>query len=187
MPFTYKSSVTLTATKTKIWSTLWSPETYKVWTAPFAPPGVDGSGSQIEGDVSKVGNKIYFTDGKGSGMVALVDQYKKLDHIVFKHIGVLQDKKEILEGKEVDAWKNSLEAYYIKKSTGKTWELQVEMTGPEENEMTKYLQDIWPKALVIFKDLCEKEETKKETDRPKRKSKGSEEKEEVTQEVKKKK
>ena len=54
-------STSINAPKNKVWDILWYDETYRKWTSVF----MEGSSAQSDWNE---GSRIYFTDGKGSGM-----------------------------------------------------------------------------------------------------------------------
>ncbi|MEQ1066651.1 SRPBCC domain-containing protein [Acinetobacter sp. XH1741] len=114
----------------KVWDILWNSETYNAWTKFFAPS------SSMHTDW-QVGGKTYFLDGEGNGMVSTIDEMKKPEILIFKHLGMIKDGKEDLESEEVKVWSGSLEKYYLSQKNGVTI-LKVEIaTLPEYIGMLK--------------------------------------------------
>ncbi|NUE92810.1 SRPBCC family protein [Acinetobacter seifertii] len=114
----------------KVWEILWSSETYNAWTKFFAPS------SSMHTDW-QVGGKTYFLDGEGNGMVSTIDEMKKPEILIFKHLGMIKDGKEDLESEEVKIWSGSLEKYYLSQKNSVTT-LKVEIaTLPEYIGMLK--------------------------------------------------
>jgi len=114
----------------KVWDILWNSETYNAWTKFFAPS------SSMHTDW-QVGGKTYFLDGEGNGMVSTIDEMKKPEMLIFKHLGMIKDGKEDLESEEVKVWSGSLEKYYLSQKNGVTI-LKVEIaTLPEYIGMLK--------------------------------------------------
>lgn len=126
-------------------------ETYREWTKIFSPS------SDVVGDWSK-GTKMHFTskdeNGEIVGMVTMVDENILGQIVKLRHIGFLKNSTEILEGSEVEAWKNALEVYQFNKSDNNFTELvcSVEI---EEGSYEKHFMEIWPQALKRLKELCE--------------------------------
>jgi len=113
-----------------VWDILWNSETYNAWTKFFAPS------SSMHTDW-QVGGKTYFLDGEGNGMVSTIDEMKKPEILIFKHLGMIKDGKEDLESEEVKVWSGSLEKYYLSQKNGVTI-LKVEIaTLPEYIGMLK--------------------------------------------------
>lgn len=114
----------------KVWDVLWNSETYNAWTKFFAPD------SSMRTDW-KVGGKTYFLDGEGNGMVSTIEEMKKPEVLIFKHLGMIKDGKEDLESEEVKGWSGSLEKYFLSQN-GYTTTVKVELaTLPEYIGMLK--------------------------------------------------
>ena len=141
--------IDIQAPKEKVWETLWNDSTYRQWTAPFA------EGSRAETDW-KEGSKVLFTDGKGSGMVSVIEQKKPNEFMSFKHLGTVVDGVEDLDNEKNKPWAGALENYTLKPMDGKT-ELSVDMDfSGLSPEMTNYFEQAWPKALDKLKEVAEK-------------------------------
>jgi len=134
------------APREKVWDILWGDETYPAWTSAFS------EGSKAETDWRK-GSKVYFTDGQGQGMVALIDEKIPNEYMSFRHVGQLVDGKEDLESEKVKEWAGSMENYTLKDANGKT-ELVVDIDI--NDEWVQYFTETWPKALDKLKDMAEK-------------------------------
>lgn len=123
--------------------------TYEQWTSEFSP------GSTYEGTWEK-GSKILFLgpgeSGKQSGMVSEIAENTP-NFVSIKHYGILKDGVEIIEGPDVDKWAGGLENYTFKETNGGT-EVTVDVDMTEEFE--GYMNDTYPKALKILKEICEK-------------------------------
>lgn len=142
--------ITIHAPREKVWRTLWDDVTYPLWTAAFA------EGSTAETDW-KEGSKVYFGDGKGDGMVALIMENRENEYMSIKHIGLLKDGKEDLDSEESKAWGDSYENYTLKEVNEGT-HLLVDMTSDRmPAEFQEYFAETWPKALDKLKELAEKE------------------------------
>ncbi|NUF84719.1 SRPBCC family protein [Acinetobacter seifertii] len=114
----------------KVWNVLWNSETYNAWTKFFAPD------SSMRTDW-KIGGKTYFLDGEGNGMVSTIEEMKKPEVLIFKHLGMIKEGQEDLESEEVKVWSGSLEKYYLSQKNDITT-LKVEVaTLPEYIGMLK--------------------------------------------------
>lgn len=140
--------ITIDAPREKVWHTLWDDATYPLWTAPFA----EGSTATTDW---KEGSRVYFGDGKGEGMVAMILENREYEFMSIKHLGLLKDGKEDLESEESQAWGDSYENYTLKEVDGGT-HLLVELTSESmPAEFEAYFAETWPKALDKLKELAE--------------------------------
>ncbi len=134
-------SISINAGREKIWSVLWNPKTYGLWTNVFA------EGSHFEGDM-KQGNTIKFLAKDGGGMTSYVEKLIENEQMVFAH------QKELKNGVESDSsWQGAKEIYHLKKEDDNRTELQIIMdTTPD---MEAYFNKVFPKALSLIKQLSE--------------------------------
>lgn len=137
----------INAPKEKVWEILWGKTTYPKWTAVFA------EGSDAVTDWQE-GSKTIFTDGKGSGMIANIARRVDNELMSIQHLGMLKDGQEILEGPEVDAWKGAIEEYRLSENDGGT-DLHVELDAGNDENMNKYFNETFPKALDEVKAMAE--------------------------------
>ena len=126
-----------------------SKRSYEQWTAAFNPT------STYEGSWDE-GGKIYFvgTDEKGNkgGMVSSVQEHRAPHFVSIKHLGMLQGDKEITSGPEVEQWANSFENYSLSEENGGT---KVEVSLQTTADFEAYMNEAYPKALQVLKELCE--------------------------------
>lgn len=147
-------SITVNATKEKVWNVMLGEETYPLWTDVFMP------GSHFEGDWSE-GSKILFLapdeTGKMSGSVFQIKENKPYEFVSMENIGMVQDGKEDTSSKEATMYAGALENYTFKEADGKT-EVLVDlipvMDIPDDYKET--YQDMWHTALQKLKELAEK-------------------------------
>lgn len=139
-------SISISAPKEKVWKVLWEDASYRNWTSAFM------EGSYAETDNWKEGSKVLFLDGKGNGMVSMVEANKPNEYMSFKHIGIVKDGVEDVSSEQVRGWAGALENYTLRQTNGKT-ELSVDMDISEEYK--KYFTETWPKALDKVKELAE--------------------------------
>jgi hypothetical protein len=148
-----QKSVKINSSAENIWKILWDKKTYKTWTAAFCPPNSTYI-SSYDGDVTKEGTKVIFTNGEGGGMIAFVDEYKETEKMTFRHVGLLQNGKETFEGEEINQWKDAKERYHLKKVDENTQELFIEVDSIES--MREFFEEAWNNSLQTLKELCEK-------------------------------
>ena len=134
------------ASPANVWDVLWGDETYREWTAVFAP----GSGVKTDW---KEGSKVLFLDGEGNGMVSRIARKKVNELMSFEHLGEVHDGVEDLTSEKVSAWAGAMENYYLKEVQGRT-ELTVEMDITDD--FKEYFTTTWPKALEKLKSAAEK-------------------------------
>lgn len=135
----------INAPREKVWSVLWTDESYRAWTSVFS------AGSQAITDWKK-GSKVLFTDGKGSGMVSRIDDLVPNEFMSFQHLGELKDGLEDTTSERVQQWAGGRENYILK-SIGDTTELTTELDMVAE--FKDYFMDTFPKALAKVKELSE--------------------------------
>jgi hypothetical protein len=137
--------ISINSPKEKVWKVMLEPDTYNKWTEAFT------EGSYYEGSWDK-GAKIRFLSPSGEGMVAVIAENRKYDFISIKHLGYIKGGVEDTESPEVKAWAPAYENYTFTETAGVT-EVKVDVDSNEEFE--KMFKDIWPKALVKLKQICE--------------------------------
>ncbi len=138
-------STNINAPKEKVWTTLWSDETYRKWTSVFSPT------SYADTDW-KEGSKVLFLDGQVSGMVSKIEVNRPNEFMSFLHLGEVKDGVEDTESDKVKGWAGAHENYTLKEVDGGT-ELLVELDVNEE--FKDYMVKTFPKAMEQVKELCE--------------------------------
>jgi len=124
--------------------------TYEQWTAMFNPT------STYEGNWEK-GSKMLFVgiDEKGNkgGMVSEIADNVLNQYVSIRHYGLVQANVEITSGPEAEKWATGFENYTFQEKDGVT-DLAIELIGLNE-DLTGYMNDVWPKALAKLKEICE--------------------------------
>lgn len=138
---TISFSIFIDSDRDKIWGVLWNRTTYKKWTHVFA------EGSYYKGEL-KQGNTIQFLGKDGGGMTSYIEKLIENEQMVFAH------QKELKDGVETEStWQGAKEIYYLKKEAETGTELQVVLDVSPE--MESYFNDVFPKALILIKQLSE--------------------------------
>ncbi len=142
---TLQFTITVNASKEKVWDTMIELETFKLWTAKFT------EGSYYEGSWNK-GDKIKFLSPDGDGMLSVIAENVPHEYISIQHIGCIRDGVEDTDSLEAKSWTPAFENYTFREQDGAT-ELQVEMEVAPEYE--DFMNSAWPKALAKLKEICE--------------------------------
>jgi uncharacterized protein YndB with AHSA1/START domain len=138
-------SISINATKEKVWNVLWDDENYKAWTAAFA------AGSHAVTDWQE-GSKVLFLDGKGDGMFCSIAKKIPNEFMSFKYNGEVKNNVEILADEKISPWVNGHENYTLVEEKGTTT-LNVEIMVTES--MMDYFTKTFPKALQLVKEIAE--------------------------------
>jgi uncharacterized protein YndB with AHSA1/START domain len=141
-------NITINTPRERVWDVLFGEETYPQWTSAFAEE------SSVKTDWQE-GSKTLFFDGKGDGMVSMIEKVIPNEYMSIRHIGELRKGVEDLDSESVKKWAGCHENYILK-SSGSNTELVIEMDMIEGFE--DYFLETWPKALEKVKDLSEKRE-----------------------------
>ncbi len=135
----------INAPREKVWSVLWTDETYRAWTSAFS------EGSCTVTDWKK-GSKVLFMDGKGSGMVSRIDDLVPNEFMSFQHLGEVRDGVEDTTSERVLQWAGGRENYTLN-AVGNTTELITELDMVAE--FKDYFMNTFPLALQKVKELSE--------------------------------
>lgn len=135
----------INAPREKVWSILWTDETYRAWTSAFS------EGSCAVTDWKK-GSKVLFMDGKGSGMVSRIYDLVPNEYMSFQHLGEVKDGVEDTTSERVQQWAGGRENYTLN-TVGSTTELITELDMPVE--FKDYFMNTFPLALQKVKELSE--------------------------------
>lgn len=121
--------------------------TYEIRTEVFSP------GSTYEGDRTQW-SEIKFWDGHGEGMLAQIAENRLYEYISIAHKWEIMKNKEsgILETKLYDG--AGFENYSFTSLDNGSTKLDIELTNIP-NDYSEMFNEIWPKSLVILKELCE--------------------------------
>ena len=142
--------VLINAGKKKVYRIMLESDTYRKWTSVF------NASSHYRGTWQKNSIILFLgNDDKGmeAGMVSRIKENIDSRFISIEHLGIVKNGREILCGLEVDKWKGSLENYSFRTVKGKTL---VEVDIDSNEEFSSYFNEMWPKALVKLKEICEK-------------------------------
>jgi uncharacterized protein YndB with AHSA1/START domain len=142
--------IMIEAPATEVYQVMIDPKRYNEWTSVFNPT------SQFKGSWDK-GKKIIFfgedpDSGSTGGMVSQIKENIPGRYISIEYKGIVKDGIEITTGQEAEKWAGSMENYTFTEKNGKTI-LEIDLDS--DNELSKYFQSTWPKALQVLKHMCE--------------------------------
>lgn len=143
----HEFNINIQASPERVWNTLWEDQNYRAWTAVFYP------GSHTEGELVE-GGRIKFLSPEKDGMIAEIRSCKPPLEMKFRHIGMIDKGKEILEGSMIEQWGNALEEYYLTPSNNGT-ALKIVLEMQAVGDVVEDLLKAWPKALDKVKELAE--------------------------------
>ena len=143
--------IVIHAPVSKVWDIMLAKETYKEWTSAFEPT------SYYEGSWDK-GSKIKFLSSSGSGMVSEIAENILHTFVSIKHLGELKNGVEDTTSESVTSWMPAYENYtFTDQGSTTLLSIDMEMTStPQVKAMNEMFEDMWPKALLKLKEICEK-------------------------------
>lgn len=138
-----KFSIEISASKEKVWDTLWQDETFRQWA------GVIDPGTYMIGDL-KEGNEVQFISSEnGYGVTSLVEKLREGEFLLLRHSADTQDSGKQERAQE---WTGGEERYSLVEQ-GNTTTVTVAFGVPLELE--EYFKVNYPKALERVKELSE--------------------------------
>lgn len=143
-------SININAPKEKVWSTMFSQDTYREWTSAF------NEGGRFEGNWAQ-GSKMLFIGldpktGKEGGMVSRIKEYRPYEFISIEHLGMMNDGAEDTTSEEVKKWFPAYENYTFTEGDGVT---EVSVDVDIADEWTD-MAEAWPKSLAKLKEISER-------------------------------
>lgn len=139
---TLNFTTTISASKQKVWRTLWEDKTFRDWS------NIIDEGTYIKGELIE-GQTIQFLSASGYGVTSLVAKLIPNQHITFKH---MVDTKDSGNEKREDEWTGGTETYELEEINGTT---TLTITTEVPDEMVEMFQERLPKALERIKELAE--------------------------------
>jgi uncharacterized protein YndB with AHSA1/START domain len=137
--------IEINATCETIWSKLWENDNYSIWTAPFC------EGSYFTGDLVQ-GNRVHFLSPSGEGMYSDVAFLIENKLMMFKHVGMVKNLKELPLDEKTETWTGSYENYHLSRiSSGTSLRVEVDTVS----DFKSYMEEKFPLALKLLKEICE--------------------------------
>jgi len=139
-------STVIEAKPQRVWDTMLQPDTYRIWTAEFAP------GSYYEGSWNK-GESIRFLSPEGGGMLSEIAESRPPEFISIKHVGYIKkDGVPDTTSDEIKSWAPAYENYTLSPVGAST---EVKVACDVTPDFEEYMNTTWPKALAKLKAVCE--------------------------------
>ncbi len=138
-------TITINASKERVWQALFEDESFRKWTSLFA------EGSYFVGDWSE-GSEIRFLNAGTDGMISMIDVNRPHDFMSIRHMGYIVNGVEDMDSDEVKAWTPAFENYTLEDVEGGT-HLTVETDT--FNDYVEYFNETWPKGLDEIKRIAE--------------------------------
>lgn len=150
---TLQYSIQIQKPQAIVFNTLVDKNVYNDWAKAFSP------GTTMEGEW-KQGAEILFFDPAHGGTKAVLTILEPYSRILATHIGMVdKDHQEYAEpyDEATQKWIGTTDDYtFHKEDNEETTTFKVEI---QTDEMFQSMFDeSWPKALALFKELCEKRE-----------------------------
>ena len=140
-------TATIHAPVPTVWRLMIGLESYKRWTAALA------EGSYFEGSWDQ-GAKIRFLSPSGEGMVAEIAESRINEFISIRHLGFIANRVEDTTSDAIRAWAPAYENYtFIAVPEGTKLVIDLDVNA----EWEQFMNEAWPKALTLLKQLCEAE------------------------------
>ena len=144
-------SIHINAPKEKVWDTMLEDASYRKWTVAFNP------GSYYVGTLEQ-GTDVQFLgphpDGSGEGgMYSRIKENRLYEFLSIQHLGFVRNGVIDTESEEVKKWTPAFENYTFTPDAGGT---TVSVAIDVADEYAGMFEDMWPKALVLLKELAEK-------------------------------
>jgi hypothetical protein len=138
-------SIEISRPPDEVWKILWDESTYGHWTSAFA------EGSYAVSDW-KQGSDIKFLSLGGDGLYSKIETLVPNRQMVFRHISMVKDGKNMAPDVAAEAWSGAREAYTLT-SVGAGTILSVELDSTDAD--ADYFQKTFPLALDNVRKLAE--------------------------------
>lgn len=139
-------AATINAPVPTVWRLMIDPESYKRWASAFA------EGCYFEGSWEQGAKIKFLSSPSGDGMVAEIAQNRKNEFISIRHLGFISNGVEDTTSESVRAWAPAYENYtFISVPAGTKLAIELDVFS----EWEQYMNEAWPKALALLKQLSE--------------------------------
>ena len=141
-----KKSIEINASAEKVWNSLFTTESYKVWAAPFS------SGSTVRTDWNE-GSEVVFVDDTNSGLAGRITKSTKPTFLCIKYDAEVKEGKIDAESEMSQQVKGTEETYTLTESHGVT---KLDISLAMDEIYFDMMSAMWDKALMLVKELAEK-------------------------------
>ena len=137
--------IEINAPSHRVYNTMIGDKTFREWATAF------GVGCYFEGSWN-TNDKIKFLAPEGGGMLSEIAMNKPNEYISIRHLGMIKNGIEDTQSDAVKSWAPAYENYTLLEIGEKT---QVKIDMDIADEWKEYMNETWPKALSILKEICE--------------------------------
>lgn len=139
-------STAIEAPAARVYELMTGPDSYREWASAFF------EGSHYVGSWDE-GQRILFLSPSGDGMVSEIAENRINEFISIRHRGFMIQGVEDTESEAVKSWAPLYENYTFHAiPEGTQVVIDLDVTEDFESDMN----ELWPKALVLLKALCER-------------------------------
>jgi len=139
-------TATINAPVPTVWRLMIGAESYKLWACAFA------EGTYFEGSWEQGAKIKFLSPPSGDGMVSEIAQNRKNEFISIRHLGFISNGVEDTTSETVRAWAPAHENYtFISVPEGTKLVIDMDVAS----EWEQYMNEAWPKALPLLKQLSE--------------------------------
>jgi hypothetical protein len=138
-------STVINAPAASIWRHITTLESYMRWTSAFA------EGSHFVGTWNQ-GSRILFLSPTGDGMVAEIAEYRENEFISIRHLGFTSNGIEDTTSEAIKTWAPAYENYTLMAVPDG---IKLVVNQDVAAEWADYMNEAWPKALVLLKEISE--------------------------------
>lgn len=143
-------AVTINAPAATVWRLMIDPQGYKLWASAFA------EGTYFEGAWEQGAKIRFLSPPSGDGMVSEIAESRANEFISIRHLGFIANGVADTTSEAVLAWAPAYENYtFLAGSDGTKLVVELDVPG----EWVGYMNESWPKALMLLKQLSEAERT----------------------------
>lgn len=143
---TISQKINIDAARERVWDVLLQDETYRQWTAVFAP------GSHADTDWQE-GSKVVFADGSGQGLVGHITVSRRPEEIAMEYDGALVGGREDRESEEAASFRGAQERYLLtEREQGGT---HLAISADMDEKYFELMSEQWVSALAKLKELAE--------------------------------
>lgn len=143
---TISQEIDIDAARERVWDVLLQDETYRQWTAVFAP------GSHADTDWQE-GSKVAFADGSGQGLVGHITTSRRPEEVAIEYDGALVGGREDRESEGAASFKGAQERYRLTERDGGT---HLAISADMDEKYFESMNEQWVSALAKVKELAER-------------------------------
>lgn len=138
-----KFSINISATREKVWETLWNDSTFRDWAS------IIDEGTYLEGDLVEGGDVQFISSVNGYGVTSLIEKLVPYEFILFRHRSDTMDSGQQSRERQ---WTGGKESYSLIEIDGFT---KLTLRSDVPLELLEVFNLLLPQALERIKALSE--------------------------------